>query len=123
MHLNRLDLERLVVSEGTDPELSAIQGHLNQCQTCQLELAAKLDEENATANRAGRIKVLDPITSNGPARPAQIQNASAQSLHVRVPRPIVIGALVHVHSSSGTAFGKVRYCIPAGPKFQVGIKL
>jgi hypothetical protein len=129
MHVNRLDLERLVVDQLPNPELSALQVHLQECRACQIELAAKLDEEEAAgnlqiiSNAAARIKVLDPITSAGPSGPAHLLNASSRSLHMRVPRFIFVGALVHVRSSIGLAFGYVRYCIPAGSEFQIGVKL
>jgi hypothetical protein len=130
MHLNRLDLERLVVDDLPNPELSAIQLHLQECRACQLDLATKLDEEEEAAGNPqvvssseARIKVLDPITSNGPSGPAHLLNASTRSLHVRVPRSIFIGALVHVRSSIGLVFGYVRYCIPAGSGFQIGVRL
>jgi len=129
MHINRNDLERLVVDPLPSPEISAIQRHLQECPSCQCEIAAKLDEEEAAgnplvnSNAAARIKVLDPITSVGPSGPAHLMNASAESLHVRVPRSIFIGALVHIRSSIGLAFGHVRYCIPAGTEFQIGVKL
>jgi hypothetical protein len=128
MHVSRLDLERLVVDQLPNPELSALQVHLQECRACQVELTAKLDEEEAgspqvNSNTAARIKVLNPITSSGPSGPAHLMNASARSLHVRVPRLIFIGALVHVRSSIGIAFGHVRYCIPVGSEFQIGVKL
>jgi hypothetical protein len=127
MHLTRVDLERLVVEQGPNPELSAIQGHLQECAACQTELAAKLHEEEAAGNRqsnsAARIKILNPLTSIGPSAPAHLLNASPQSLHVRVSRLMVVGARVHVRSPLGQGFGSVRYCIPAGSEFQIGVRL
>lgn len=129
MHVSRFDLERLVVDPLPNAELTAIQCHLQECRACQIELASKLDAEQEAENpkviskSEARIKVLDPITSNGPSHPAHLLNASAGSLHVRVSRSIFIGALVHVRSSFGLAFGQVRYCIPAGAEFQIGVKL
>jgi hypothetical protein len=129
MHINRLDLERLVVDPLPNKELTEIQAHLQECQACQKALAAKLAEEETAgnpqvnSNAGARIKVLDPITSLGPSGPAHLLNASSACLHVRVTKSIFIGALVHVRSSVGLAFGHVRYCIPAGPEFQIGVKL
>jgi len=129
VHVNRRDLERLVVDPLPSPELTAIQIHLQDCQVCQIALAEKLNEEEAAgnpdinSNAAAKIKVLDPITSLGPSSPAHLMNASPRSLHVRVPRFIYVGALVHVRSSIGLSFGYVRYCIPAGAEFQIGVKL
>jgi hypothetical protein len=129
MHLSRVDLEGLVVDQGPNPVLSALQAHLHECRACQTELVAKLKEEEAAgnplinSNTPARIKVLDPITSVGPSAPAHLLNASSQSLHVRVSRLMLIGALVHVRSPLGQAFGSVRYCIPAGTEFQIGVKL
>jgi hypothetical protein len=129
MHVDRGDLERLVVDSLPNQELTEIQVHLQGCKACQSALAAKLSEEEAAgnpqinSNAAARIKILDPVTSLGPSGPAHLLNASAQSLHIRVPRSVFIGALVHVRSSIGLAFGHVRYCIPAGSEFQIGVKL
>jgi hypothetical protein len=126
MHLTRLDVERLLVSRTPDPELSAIQAHLQGCNACQTELAAKLDEEETATtpqNNSTRIKILDPITSIGPSAPAHLLNASRQALHLRVSRLMLVGARVHVRSPLGQGFGSVRYCIPAGPEFQIGVRL
>ncbi len=129
MHVNRGDLERLVADAAPSSELSRIRDHLHDCRTCQAELAAKLDQERMTgsaqinSNAAARIKVLDPITSLAPSAPADVLQGSPRSLHVRVSRFIYVGALVHVRSSLGLAVGQVRYCIPVGSEFQIGVKL
>jgi hypothetical protein len=127
MHLTRTHLERLVVEQGPDPELSAIQVHLQECQACQTELSAKLHEEEAAGNRqinsTARIKILNPITSNGPSAPAYLLTASPRSLHIRVSRLMFVGTRVHVRSPLGQGFGSVRYCIPAGSEFQIGVRL
>jgi hypothetical protein len=126
MHVSRFDLERLVVDQLPNVELAAIQVHLQRCSACQIELVARLDAEDAPGTptiSAARIKVLDPITSVGPSGPAHLLNSSQQSLHIRVPRSIFVGSFVQVRSSGGIAFGQVRYCIPAGWEFQIGVKL
>ena len=43
-------------------------------------------------------------------------------MHVRVPSPIFVGALVQVRSADVLAFGRVRNCIPVGQEFQSGVK-
>jgi hypothetical protein len=129
MHISRADVERLVVEKESLSNLSAIQCHLQECPACQAELVAKLDEEESAgnprinSNTNARIKMLDPLTSVGPASPAHLLNASPQSLHVRVSRFMLIGTLVHMRSVLGHTFGRVRYCIPAGSEFQIGVRL
>jgi hypothetical protein len=128
MHVSRSDLEKVVAEQRLSSELSDLRSHLQECLGCQTELVAKLHEESAevaptNSNAAARIKVLDPIMSLAPSAPAHLLTASSRSLHLRVSRYIFIGALVHVRSSFGLAFGHVRYCIPAGSEFQVGVKL
>jgi len=127
MHLTRADLESLVVEQGRDPELSAIQVHLQECAACQIELVAKLHEEEAAGNRQvsswARIKILNPITSIGPSAMVYLLTASPRSLHVRVPRVVWVGARVHVLSPLVQGFGTVRYSIPAGREFQIGVRL
>jgi hypothetical protein len=129
MHISRVDVERLVIEKEPTPSESATQCHLQGCEVCQAELVASLNEEELAgnprinSNTAARIKMLDPLTSVGPAAPAHLLNASPQSLHVRVSRSMLIGTLVHVRSVLGHTFGRVRYCIPAGCEFQIGVKL
>ena len=127
MHLTPAHLERLVVEQGPDPELSAIQVHLQECRACQAELSAKLHDEEVAGNRQvnswARIKILNPITSIGPSAPAYLLTASPRSLHIRVSRLMFVGARVHVRSPLGQGFGSVRYCIPAGAEFQIGVRL
>jgi len=114
----------LVVSQGSVSALAAIQAHLQECVGCQIELAAKLEADpQINSNVAARIKVLDPITSVGPSAPAHLLNMLSQGLHVRVCRLMLVGARIHVRSPLGHAFGNVRYCIPAGLGFQIGVKL
>jgi hypothetical protein len=125
MHLTRVDLERLVVEHGPDEELSAIQAHLQTCAACQAELVFKIDQGNIEneSSTVACIKILDPLTSIGPSAPAHLLSASPQSLHMRVSRLILVGSQVHVRSPLGQRFGRVRYCIPAGSEFQIGVRL
>jgi len=118
MHVGRSEVERLVVGHGS--ELAVVQAHLQVCQTCQKELAAALDADGMSD---ARLKVLDPITSLGPSGPAQLPATSSTGLHLRVPQIVFVGAMVQVRSSSGTVFGRVRYCFPGGAGFQIGVKL
>jgi hypothetical protein len=128
MHLTSVDLERLVVEKGPDPELSAIQAHLQECTACQAELVSEMDEEAAgnvenNSSTVACIKILDPLTSIGPSAPAHLLNASPQSLHMRVSRLMLVGSQVHVRLQLGQRSGRVRYCIPAGSEFQIGVRL
>ena len=119
MHVCRSDVEKLVVGHGS--ELAAIQNHLQECETCQAEVAAMLEVEYRPT--PSRVKVLDPITSLGPSAPARLMAICESGMHVRVTNPIFVGALVQVRSSAVSAFGRVRYCIPVGSEFQIGVKV
>ena len=118
MHVTRIDLERLVVGHGSD--LADLQAHLQECQTCQNDMAAELETEGTSD---ARVKVLDPITSLGPSGPAHVLAASSTGVHLRVYRVVFVGAMVQVRSSIGTVFGRVRYCFPSGSGFQIGVKV
>jgi hypothetical protein len=119
MHVRRSDVEKLVVGHGS--ELAAIQTHLQECPACQTEVAAMLEVEYRPTPT--RVKVLDPITSLGPSAPAQLMSISESGMHIRVSSSIFVGALVQVRSSEVSAFGRVRYCIPVGSAFQIGVKV
>jgi hypothetical protein len=119
MHVGRSDVEKLVVGHGS--ELAAMQNHLQECPACQTEVAAMLEVEYSPIPT--RVKVLDPITSLGPSAPARLMAICESGMHVRVLSPIFVGALVQVRSSDVSAFGRVRYCIPVGAEFQIGVKV
>jgi hypothetical protein len=119
MHVGRSEVEKLVVGHGS--ELASIQNHLHECQACQADVAAMLDVEYQPT--PSRVKVLDPITSLGPSAPARLMAICESGMHVRVANPIFVGALVQVRSSDVLAFGRVRYCIPVGQEFQIGVKV
>jgi len=117
MHVLRSDLEKLVVGHGSD--LAAIQTHFQSCPDCQAEAAEMLGDEWTPA----RIKVVDPITSLGASAPAELLAISSSGVHARVSSCMFVGAVVQVRSSALSAFGRVRYCVPAGSGFQIGVKL
>jgi len=119
MHVGRTEVEKLVVGHGSD--LPSIQNHLQECQVCQAQVAAMLEVEYRPT--PSRVKVLDPITSLGPSAPARLMAISESGMHVRVTNPIFVGALVQVRSSEISTFGRVRYCIPVGSEFQIGVKV
>src|ERR1700722_5058781 len=104
MHICRSDVEKRVGGHGS--EVATIQTHLQDCQSCQAEVAAMLEAEYRPT--PSRVKVLDPITSLGPSAPARLMVISESGMHVRVTNPIFVGALVQVRSSDVSAFGRVR---------------
>jgi hypothetical protein len=123
MHLSRIDLEKLVVSE--PPECRILHSHLQECRSCQFELAAALDRERIETSieaTRGCLKVLDPPAEVRRA-PIQILVFSSTGLHARLSRPIDLGALIHLRSPAGSILGHIKYCFPVEADFQIGVKV
>jgi hypothetical protein len=125
MHLSRVDLEKVVVGQG--PESTVMQAHFQDCSACQSELATILESESQEGSTnqpaPARIKALDPITSLSPPAPAILLTASSNGLHLRTSASFVVGTSVQVRSSMGSVFGRVRYCVPVGSEFQIGVRV
>ena len=70
---------------------------------------------------SARVKVLNPLTSLGPAMHAKLLSSSDNDLEVRVPRSILIGSAVQVRTSEQIVFGEVQSCEPTGAEFEIGV--
>jgi PilZ domain len=101
-------------------------------QNQQFEESARSPEWNGNERRCQeriqmtgpiRIKVLNPMSSTAPSGHAQLVDRSDKGLKVRVPRFITPGAVVQMRLKEAFALGEVRYCLPYGPEFHVGVRL
>ena len=66
-----------------------------------------------------RVKVLDPLTSVGPAIHAELVGASDSGLHLRVPRFILVGSAVQIRIRDEVAFGEVRESVAIGGAYEI----
>jgi hypothetical protein len=69
-----------------------------------------------------RVKVLDPLTSLGPAVHARVVDASFGGLGLRVSKPVFPGSVVQIRFRDQIVLGEVRYCLPSGSDFIIGIR-
>jgi hypothetical protein len=138
LHLHAEDIDlyaRRGASEPTNPEFEA---HLADCRFCRSKLSeatefaqslAYLRREADEMRDSHRVPTDDPATLQvlSPVSPdhweVRIRNVSKGGMGIRTPRAIDRGALVKVHRGTLIAFGEVRYCIPIGDAFHVGIPL
>jgi hypothetical protein len=72
---------------------------------------------------AARVKLIDPLVSLSPSAPARVLNRSADGLKIRVARPVLVGALVHVRMAGQIFGGEVRYCMSNGTEFDIGVRI
>jgi hypothetical protein len=65
--------------------------------------------------------VLDPLVSSGQSASAQVMETSKQGLRLKVPRAIIMGAIVRVWFSTQIAFGEVVYWFRPETSFTSGL--
>src|ERR1700722_1163727 len=67
------------------------------------------------------VKVLDPLTSVGPAMHAELVGASHSGLHLRVPRFILVGRRSQIRTAGQVAFGEVRESVAVGAMYEIQV--
>jgi len=70
-----------------------------------------------------RVKILYPNITTGPSMHAELLGGAGNTIQVRVPRPIVVGATVQVRSRERVAFGAVSASVPIGLEYQIDVNV
>jgi hypothetical protein len=70
-----------------------------------------------------RVKVLDPIITTGPSMHAEILSSVENRILVRVPKNVIVGAMVQVRSGEQIAFGEVRSAASLGAGYEIGVDI
>jgi len=67
-------------------------------------------------------KVLHPAVTSGERVDGRLVNLSRSGLKLRLPTPMLPGTIVQVRFMDRIAMGEIRYCIPTGSEYYVGVK-
>jgi hypothetical protein len=132
-HANSDDLEQYVSNRLSENNAAIVRAHLESCEECQLRLAEiaievqwkgpeRRSEPRVAVNFAGRLKLLEPLTSVGPPHDVQIIEISRSGLKIRTPRFLIQETLVQIHFNGAATLGKVRYCAKTDSGYLAGIK-
>ena len=70
-----------------------------------------------------RVKLLDPLETMGPSRPARVIEISRSGMKVRVKRDFMIGAVIQIIVKETFYLGTVRYTRQTDEGFDVGVRL
>ena len=144
MHVSEDVLELYFLGRLPPDQLSAVESHLTECSPCTHRLSnvtgvflklLKLknrypgDYEGVEKRREHRVPVDSPgqMQAFSPFSPAksriQTMNVSRNGLKIRTPQFVARGAMVQVVIEEAIILGEVRYCIPAGAEFDMGIQI
>jgi len=131
LHSSVEDLKRYALGQLPSSEATAIETHLLECPTCRKTFAGlafgptveRRTEVRVAVNSPARIKGLDPLTSIGPSTTGQVLDASENGLKLKVARAFFPGAVVQVRFQDRIVLGTVRYCVPSGDEFHIGVQL
>jgi hypothetical protein len=130
-HSSIRDLEQYVDGLLSDEESASVRSHLEGCAECQVRLAdialpqdsERRGEPRATVSQPGRLKLLDPLTSVGPAHDVEVIEVSTGGLKIRTPRQLIAKALVQIRFEGKSVLGVVRYCVKTESAYEAGIEL
>ena len=68
------------------------------------------------------VKTLHPVVTSGDRVDGRVMNLSRSGLKLRVPKPMLPGTMVQVRFKDKIALGEIRYCIPVGAEYYVGVR-
>jgi len=61
--------------------------------------------------------------STGPSASACVLDRSTSGVKLQMPHSVLMGSIVQVRLAGEIFHGEVRYCLPNGAKFDVGIRI
>jgi hypothetical protein len=71
----------------------------------------------------GRMKVIDPLMSTGPSARVQVVRWTDSEVCVRVPRSVLVGAMVYLRTAKKTLVGEVRQCEPVDDENEIRVRV
>jgi anti-sigma factor ChrR (cupin superfamily) len=129
MHLRGDELEAYLAGRLSPSQSSLVSSHLSACKQCASELqrlSEQGDGENArdhtpaSEDQAAWIRVIGPAVK--PRLEGRVLEASAGVLKLMVPEPLEAGTFLQVRVDSRFILAEVRYCLPKGDEFQIGVE-
>jgi hypothetical protein len=119
-------------------ERHEMEAHLEVCADCRAKVAAavefsraltQLQRDSAEMREAHRVPTDDPATLQllspvlSDEWDVRIRDTSKGGMCVRTPKPLGRGTRVKVRRGTGHEVGEVRYCVPVGEMFHIGIRI
>jgi hypothetical protein len=144
IHLSDEDLELYFLGRLSSDQRSAVESHLPECSSCTTRLfnvtgvflkllklknrhpenyegIEKRREHRFPFDRPGQMQSFSPFSAA--KFQVQMMDVSRNGLKVRTPQFVARGAMVQVVLEEAIILGEVRYCIPAGSEFDMGIQI
>jgi hypothetical protein len=69
----------------------------------------------------GRMKVINPLMSDGPSARVQFVKRVDTEVWVRAPRKVLVGATVHLRMGAEILVGEVQHCGPMDSEHEVDV--
>jgi PilZ domain len=79
-------------------------------------------DPRAPIDEPASAKILHPAVSSSDRVDGRVVNLSRSGLKLRLPLPMLPGTIVQVRFMDRIALGEIRYCIPTGSEFYVGVR-
>lgn len=79
-------------------------------------------DPRAPLDQPATVKILHPRATLDDRVDGRVVNLSRSGLKLRVASPMLPGSMVQVRFMERIALGEIRYCIPTGPDYYVGVR-
>ena len=79
-------------------------------------------DPRAPLDEPASVKIVHPVITSGDRVEGRAVNLSKSGLKLRIPEPMLPGTMVQVRFMDRIALGEIRYCIPTGMEFYVGVR-
>jgi hypothetical protein len=78
----------------------------------------------STGSIEGRMKIIDPLLTMGPAARVEVVNWSDSEVCVRLPRQVLVGTMVHLRTADKIFVGEVRHAhaLESGHEIHIRVK-
>ncbi len=78
----------------------------------------------STGSIEGRMKIIDPLLTMGPSARVEVVNWSDSEVCVRLPRQVLVGAMVHLRAADKIFIGEVRRAnsLESGHEIHIQVK-
>jgi hypothetical protein len=132
MHLKVEDFKLYALGQLPKERARSVESHVSKCPECDfklkdaLRLVGAAPEERrlhprTATDEPGWMQVMEPPRLG--AWEVRVLDVSKDGMSLRTGQHVSRGWKIKVRRGSMIVFGEVRYCLPAGAEFRVGVKI
>jgi hypothetical protein len=132
MHLASEDFELYALEQLPQKRAAAVEQHIAHCPACDAKLKSVIWQAGTRAKERRQhprtstdqpawMQVIEPPRIG--AFEVRILDVSREGMSLQTRQHVTRGSKIKIRREDTIIFGEVRYCIPAGGEFRLGIQI